>query len=147
MKHRTLEIVVGCCSITVIGIFLIYVIANLYTNNNSQYQIHAKFNNIGNLSKGSALTMRGLKIGKVNDINLDPNTFEVLLDITINNEVPIPEDSVLAIESAGVFSSPNLTITPGQSKVVLRNNSNITNTKDWVSLEDKLGNIFLNGKH
>ncbi|UQY80093.1 outer membrane lipid asymmetry maintenance protein [Candidatus Hepatincola sp. Av] len=147
MKHRTLEIVVGCCSIVVIAIFVTYVIANLYTNNSGQYKVYAKFNNIGSLSKGSALTMRGVKIGKVNDINLDPITFEVLLDIIVNDEVPIPEDSVLAIESAGVFSSPALTVTPGQSKVVLKNNSNITNTKDWVSLEDKLGNIFLNGKH
>lgn len=147
MKNRTLEIVVGCCSIAIIGIFLIYMVTSLYTNNSSQYQVHAKFNNIGNLSKGSALTMRGVKIGRVEDINLDPTTYEVLLDITINNEIPIPEDSTLAIESAGVFSAPALTVTPGQSTVFLKNNSNIANTKDWISLEDKLGNIFLNGKH
>ena len=146
MNNRLLEIIFGILCIMLIVGFLLYVILTLYTPNHQTYQVSAKFNNIGGVNSGSVVSMRGVKIGKIINITLDETTYEVVVNMELDKTIKIPKDSTLFVDEAGLFSPSVLAIKPGSSKDFLNDSDQILRTTDWVSLEDKIGNIFLNSK-
>ena len=145
MKNRVLEIFFGGLIIVCAVFFIVY--ASLVVMNSSMktYQVSAIFTNVGSLVNGAHVSIYGVNIGKVNDISLNGD-YNVVVDMDIADNIKIPEGSFVTINSSGVFDSPEIIITPSKSTKFVNSGDVLKNTKDWVSLDDRIGSIFLNMK-
>jgi phospholipid/cholesterol/gamma-HCH transport system substrate-binding protein len=143
-KTKYLEIIVGFIIILVSLSFLIYLIIFHSSVFKKNYNIKAIFYDIGGLNEGSKVRINGYIIGRVSKISLNMQDFNVEVDLLIDKNILIPNDSSIELVSAGVFEGFDLNVLVGDNKEYLTNGAIVTKTKDYVSLEDKIGSIFLN---
>ncbi|MDR2008614.1 MAG: MlaD family protein [Alphaproteobacteria bacterium] len=142
MKNRTLEFIFGIAIIAITAVFFVYVLLITLNNTFKTYTLNATFNNIGSLTTGAKVLINGFEVGNVGEIKLLPNTYKIQVVMNINKGVDIPKDSVLSIQAAGFFDAPSLAFRPGNSSQFFKANEMVSDTRDWVSLEDKIGDIF-----
>ena len=149
MQSRALEIVVGffvCLGVAAVFV-MTFRVASLDSvgNGDSVYRVTATFDNIGGLKPGAAATMAGVKIGRVREIKINPQTFQadVAIDIsqTYNN---IPEDSNVKILTAGLLGEQYLGFEPGGSEDVLKQGSKVELTQSALVLENLIGQFLAN---
>lgn len=84
------------------------------------------FDNVMGIRLGTAVTYNGYPIGQVEKITPSTrkeNAFDILL--SVEEDWPIPEDSVARIASAGILSAAQLDIKGGTSSTLLPPDSNI----------------------
>ncbi|MDR0484495.1 MAG: MlaD family protein [Alphaproteobacteria bacterium] len=142
MKNRTLEFVFGSAIIVITLIFCLYVLLIAINNTFKTYNLNATFSNIGSLTEGSKVIINGFEIGQVREINIIYPDYKINVIMSINKDIKIPKDSVFSIQAAGFFDAPTIAIRPGTSPQFLTKNDTTSNTRDFVSLEDKIGDIF-----
>jgi phospholipid/cholesterol/gamma-HCH transport system substrate-binding protein len=144
MQSRALEMLVGlfvCLGVAAVFI-LTFRVASLDTvgGEDETYRVSGSFENIGGLKRGSAVTMAGVRVGRVKDITIDPNTFEanVVLELsnTYNN---IPEDSNAKILTAGLLGEQYIGLEPGGADAVLKEGSKLKLTQSALVLENLIG--------
>ncbi|MGH8539996.1 MAG: MlaD family protein, partial [Stenotrophobium sp.] len=89
MQSRALEILVGffvCLGVAAVFI-LTFRVASLDTIQGGKgYQVTALFENIGGLKPGAAVTLAGVKIGRVKNIVIDPTSFEAKVTLEISKD-------------------------------------------------------------
>lgn len=98
------------------------------------YKVDAVFASVNGIAVGSQVKIAGVQIGSVTSNKLDPDTYEALLQLTLNQEVPVPEDSVAKIVSDGFLGGAHVAIEPGASEDYLREGDKITITRGSVDL-------------
>lgn len=151
MQSRALEILVGIfVSLGVAAVFVLtFRVASLDTvgSKEGSYQVFGMFQNIGGLKVGSAVTLSGVKIGRVQAIAIDPKTFQAKVSIDISkNYANIPEDSSAKIFTAGLLGEQYVGIEPGGMDEFLKNGSEITLTQGAVVLENLIGQFLASSK-
>ncbi|MCL2567374.1 MAG: MlaD family protein [Alphaproteobacteria bacterium] len=142
MKSRSLEFIFGVLIIAITFVFCAYVLLITINNTFKTYNLNATFSNIGSLSAGAKVLINGFEVGQVSEISLLPSSYKIHVSMNINKNIQIPKDSILLIQAAGFFDAPTLAIKPGSSAEFFKANDTIIDTRDWVSLEDKIGDIF-----
>jgi phospholipid/cholesterol/gamma-HCH transport system substrate-binding protein len=86
---------------------------DLFSNPNT---IYAYFDDIGTISKGNAVKIKGLQIGKVYGTeNVDKDVSAIKVTIALDKDINIPVDSYIYIEPS-LLSTPNLAIVRGNDK-------------------------------
>jgi len=79
------------------------------------YQTYIK-ESVGGLSIDSAVKLRGINVGSVSDMHIDPNDIQkVNVTLKINEQTPIKEDMVTIIKSHGVTGLSYIEITQGSN--------------------------------
>lgn len=78
-----------------------------------RYYVTTVVETAGGMRRGDPVQMRGVNIGRVSDFEMVPGGVEVLMEIY--NQYPIPEDSRVAISSAGLLGGMLVDIQPGSS--------------------------------
>ena len=125
MQSRALEILVGffvCLGVAAVFV-LTFRVASLETiGAGESYRVTAMFENIGGLKPGSAVTLSGVKIGRVQNIVIDPDSFEAAVTLQIADTYnTLPEDSSAKILTAGLLGEQYIRIKFTQSALVLEN--------------------------
>ncbi|MES0872978.1 outer membrane lipid asymmetry maintenance protein MlaD [Sinimarinibacterium thermocellulolyticum] len=149
MQSKALEILVGlfvCLGVAAIFVLTFRVASLDGVGGGSTYTVTAKFGNIGGLKPGSAVTMAGVKIGRVRAIEIDPETFEARVTLDIFERFDrIPEDSSAKILTAGLLGEQYIGLEPGGMDEFLRDGSELTLTQGALVLENLIGQ-FLAGQ-
>ena len=78
------------------------------------YIFYASFDNINGLNEGDPITILGMKIGKVNKIELAGNY--VIVELWINKNIVLPKDSKVTIKSISFLGEKFISISPGNLK-------------------------------
>jgi phospholipid/cholesterol/gamma-HCH transport system substrate-binding protein len=148
MQSKALEILVGlfvCLGVAAVFV-LTFRVASLDNFGGETYSVSAKFGNIGGLKPGSAVTMAGVKVGRVRSIGIDPQTFEALVTIDIGRRFDrIPEDSSAKILTAGLLGEQYIGLEPGGMDEYLADGSELLLTQGAIVLENLIGQ-FLAGQ-
>lgn len=144
MKKRNLEIFVGLLIIFIVCVFSIYSFLTSSTIGLKSYTISATFNNIGLLTEDSKVSINGYEVGKVSKIELIYPYYKIRVTMDIKSNVKIPVDSILSIQAAGIFDAPMIAITAGKNTTFASNKTTDLKTKDWMSLEDRIGSVLFN---
>ena len=122
--------------IGLIFLFLIFFLFSIYINLNfnDSTKFNALFKYAEGIEIGSSVKIAGIKIGEVTSIEL--NDGSVYLSGLIDSAHPIPSDSILQIQSDGIFGNKYLLIEPGFD-FPFENNKEIlfTNTSDSYSID------------
>ena len=126
-------------------IFLGLKVANVQGfSETKSYRIYATFDNIGGLK------VRGVVVGRVSEIELDPQSYLPKVTIAINQEYnKIPETSSLSIKTAGLLGEQYIALSIGFDDgeiAMLKDGDKIVDTKSAMVLEDLIGQFLYGDK-
>lgn len=146
MQQRLTETLVGAFILA--GIAALFMLALKVSGLSDEmyqkgYQIKANFDNIGGLKPRAPVTVAGVKIGQVTDIQLNKNTFKATVVMTIDsNQNTLPSDSSASIFTEGLLGSNYISLTPGYDETFLKNGDIIQNTHPALVLENLIGQFM-----
>lgn len=146
LSQRTIEMTVGLfllagiCSL----IILAFKVSGLTTFfKHDGYDITASFDDIGQLKVRGSVKIGGVTIGEVTQIHLDPQSYQAIVTMRINNHVQdIPDDSSASILTAGLLGDNYIAITPMYSQQFLKSGSRIQETHSAMILEKLIGQFL-----
>ena len=119
MNSRTVEIWVGV--FVALGIAALFMLAmqasNLGTMSSGDgYIITAGFENVGGLKERSSVTVSGVRVGRVEAIDYDHESFEAVVSLRIDaRHDSFPEDTTASIYTSGLLGEQYIALEPGGS--------------------------------
>ena len=143
MKNNIIETLVGFLIIIIAGAFLFYA----YKVSNSSrvsdgYLLNASFENIEGISVGSDVKLSGIKVGFVDDIILDKDTFFAKVTFSIASDVLVPKDSRVIVSTSGLIGNKYIRINPGASDVTLSGGDKFIFTQSALNIEDLIAKLM-----
>ena len=97
------------------GIFL-FLLGYNFLNSTSLFKkentLFALYENVEGLQVGTKVTVNGLSVGKVSDIDFLPGTNKILVSFTIRNDVVFSKNSVAELYEAGLIGGKSIAIHP-----------------------------------
>ena len=109
------------------------------------YVISARFVNVGDLKNRAPVKVGGVSIGLVEDVKLDPVTFEALVEMRIDRRInELPADTSAAILTSGVLGDRYVSLEPGGDPAFLEDGDELFITQSAVVLEQLIGKYLLN---
>lgn len=88
------------------------------------HSLFAKYTNVQGLANSNSVMINGLQVGTVYSISTDKNMKEILVNMTLNKDVNIPENSVAYIRT-NPLGTTNIDIKLGDATVYLPKNDTI----------------------
>lgn len=144
MKTKYLQSGLGLACLLVFFLFGLYIFSSLSSGAGKTKSLHASFTNIDGISVGSDVKISGMKVGTVENISLNSN-YSAVLSIAVLDEILIPDDSSLGIETSGIFGGRYVALNPGSSPDYLVDGDEIYFTQSALNLEG-IVRKFLVGK-
>lgn len=144
MKSNHFESILGMLTLIVALVFLIrFLSINSNSSNDDFYQLNAKFLEVGGLIVGNDVKMSGVKIGVVNNVNLDED-YMANVSFQVIGSIQIPKDSLVSIKSDGILGNKYLSVAPNnrESKDFVNKDQNLENVEDFESIEDQVSKII-----
>jgi len=139
MNTKSTEILVGL--FMAIGLASLFMLAmkvsnlNIY-NNDEGYEITANFDDISGLKVKSAVTMSGVRIGRVSDITFDSQMFEAVVKIRIESQYKtLPKDTSASIYTAGLLGEKYIGLEAGGDEENLQQGDKLKLTQSSLVLE------------
>ena len=142
MRRNAIETVMGAVVLLVAGVFVFFAYDMAQVKAVEGYEVTALFYKIGGLNEGSDVRISGIKVGTVIDHELDPESYDARVRMTITREVKLPVDTVASIASEGLLGGKYVRLEPGTDKSYIKDGGTIAKTKDFRSLEDQVGEII-----
>lgn len=138
-QSKGLELVVGLFIAAGLGALFVLAmqVSNLSRLNQDEgYRVTARFNNIGGLKVRSAVSVAGVRVGRVADIDYDSDRYEALVTMQIDSKYDkFPDDTSASIFTAGLLGEQYIALEPGGSPDYLANGSNIDITQSALIME------------
>jgi phospholipid/cholesterol/gamma-HCH transport system substrate-binding protein len=124
-------------------LFLALKSANLLTwSFSNDYEVSAKFDNIGGLKSGAAVKSAGVVVGRVKSIVFDAESFQAKVTVGLQAEHAFPKDSSLKILTSGLLGEQYLDISPGAEEANLAAGDLISFTQSAVILENLISQFL-----
>ena len=139
MQSNLVETLIGTAVILIAGAFLFYGYSTAGVRATNGYNVTAEFNRVDGLTNGSDVRMSGIKIGTVVSQRLDPKNYQAVVELNLDSNVKIPDDSNAKITSEGLLGSNYVSIVPGGSDSYLANGDEIMFTQGSVDLMGLIG--------
>lgn len=147
MQMRTVEISVGAFMLA--GIFALMVLAvkvsgfNVGTDTGT-YSVYARFENIGGLTVRAKVSVAGVTVGKIADIQLDQRDFTAVVRMEIDRSVDqLSRDTTAAILTEGLLGGKYIGLVLGGDPEMLTDGDEITDTQSALVLEELIGQFLL----
>ena len=145
-QNRTVEVLVGAFIVAgfVALFFLAMKVSNLSAGSSGDgYEIAARFDNIGSLKERAPVTMAGVRIGRVSQIDFDPVSFEAVVMLRIEAKYDaIPEDTFAKIFTAGLLGEQYIGLDPGGSETNIKEGGQISLTQSALVMEEIIGQFL-----
>lgn len=107
------------------------------------YRLTAEFDNVGDLKTGSPVTMAGVRIGEVEAIRFDSQSYKAVASLRIDPEFDqIPDDSDASVQTQGLLGGKYIGIGPGGSDTYLADGGRIELTQSALVLENLVNRLF-----
>lgn len=107
------------------------------------YRLTAEFDNVGDLKTGSPVTMAGVRIGEVEAIRFDSQSYKAVASLRIDSEFDqIPDDSDASVQTQGLLGGKYIGIGPGGSDTYLADGGRIELTQSALVLENLVNRLF-----
>lgn len=107
-----------------------------------EYRITADFSNIAGLKARARVSISGVNVGKVTSITLDPDTYNAVVTMYIQESVKLPADTVASIYTSGLIGDNYIALAPGGSEEYLADGDQILETQNGLVLEELIGKFL-----
>jgi|TARA_B110000977_G_scaffold162779_1_gene208435 ABC-type transporter Mla subunit MlaD len=119
----------------IIIFFTFFIFSSLKkTTYNYHYNFQATFNSIDGISFESKILLAGLEVGHINNISLLEDN-KVMVEGVIIDKIQIPSDSILKIETNGIFGKKYFSIIPGYDDYFSKGNIVFAYTSDSYTVD------------
>lgn len=145
MANNAIETVMGAVVLTVAAGFLYFAYSNGSVKHIDGYAVKAAFTNINGIAPGSAVRVGGIKVGVVESLTLDPQSFQAVATLRVDDTIKLPKDSSAAIQSSGLMGDKFIGVEPGGDENNLADGDTIEFTQPSVSLEEMIGKFVFSG--
>ena len=147
MKKNPIEAVLGVGVLVFSFLFLFLAAGHVNVRPVDGYKLEASFTKIGGLEMGADVRINGIKVGSVTKIDLDPETYMAMLELTIKDNIRLPKDTKAAVVDSGIMGDKYIRLEPGKDSQKLKPYDYLKNTVPYKSLEDNVREfIFLSTK-
>jgi phospholipid/cholesterol/gamma-HCH transport system substrate-binding protein len=128
------ETLLGAAVVVVaVGFFAFAAAQGGQSDTGAGYELNARFQRVNGIARGSDVRVSGVKVGVVRSVALDPDTYEAVLVMSVNNGVMVPEDSTASISSDGLLGGAYVNIEPAGFEVIAAGGT-IPNTRGSIDL-------------
>jgi len=137
MKTIDSELLVGIlllCSIAVL-VYMSLHLGQVGFSKSAGYAVQAEFTNAGGLQDGAAVELAGVKIGRVETVQLTPD-YRAHVTIHLKPTIVLKEDAKAAIKSVGLIGERYVEILPGTTANQIAPGGYIRNTESPVDLPE-----------
>jgi phospholipid/cholesterol/gamma-HCH transport system substrate-binding protein len=142
MANNAIETVMGAVVLAVAGGFLYFAYNNSNIKTIDGYTVAADFVNLTGVEVGSDVRIGGIKVGVVEALALDPQTYQAQATLRVREDIKLPKDSSAAIRSSGLLGEKFIALDVGAEETMLKDHDRITHTESSVSLEELLGKFM-----
>jgi phospholipid/cholesterol/gamma-HCH transport system substrate-binding protein len=109
------------------------------------YKIRANFDNVGGLKVKAAVTMAGVRIGRVSGIAFDADRYQAVVTMDVDGRyMNIPMDSTANILTSGLLGDQYIGVEPGGEETYLKDGDTILRTQSALVLEKLVGQVIFN---
>ena len=139
MERKGLELGVGLfllLGFLCLG-YLSVKLGNVRLWKSSDYRVHATFTNVAGLKALADVTMAGVRIGRVESVQLKDGQALVVLDI--QQDVRLEEDVIASIKTMGIIGDKYVSISPGASDNYIEPGGKIQDTQPPLDIEKLVG--------
>ena len=143
--EKPFETFIGAMVLLVAVGFISFIIQRTDLAGHKTYPLYANFQSAQGIAIGSAVKMSGIKIGEVRSIALDADTYLARVEIGVNNDVKLPEDTLITIGSEGLLGGQYIRLMPGASDTMLKAGAKFAYAQGSVDLSELLGKVFMSG--
>lgn len=135
MAENTTEVLVGAAVLAAAIGFAVYAgqVAGL-SRGGDTYTLSASFRSLEGVGVGSDVRLAGVKVGTVEDVTLNPETYRADTRVALDRGIEIPDDSAIVISAEGLLGGNFVEIVPGGSPFNFEPGDEITDTQGAVSL-------------
>lgn len=115
------------------------------------YTLYATFDNIGGLKVRAPIKVGGVVVGRVADIQLDPQSYTPKVTLAVNEAFNrIPDTSSLSIKTAGLLGEQYIALNVGfmieGETEMLKAGDSFNDTNSAMVLEDLIGQFLYGDK-
>ena len=139
MKQTRTEIIVG--AFVLVGLvclgYLAVRLGKLELFGNNGYLVYADFASMAGLKLGDPVEIAGVKVGRVESINLADDRGR--LGLRIENGVKLQEDVIASVRARGLIGDKYVVISPGASEKLLAYGDKIRETESPPDLTELIG--------
>ena len=145
-QTRTMELSTGL--FVMLGFAALFFMVTQITNkgfvwHEQNYRLTARFDNVGGLKVGAPVSMGGVTIGRVEAIDYDSKSYKAVARLAIQSRYDrIPDDSDVAIYTAGLLGGQYVGFTPGGSETYFKDGDRIELTQSAVVLENLISKFL-----
>jgi phospholipid/cholesterol/gamma-HCH transport system substrate-binding protein len=100
------------------------------------YTIKARFSNVGGLKVGNEVQVSGVVVGRVENIKLDPEDYNVIINISVFKDIKLTDDTIASIKTSGLIGDKYVSLSPGGSDEILGPGDMIIETLPPVDIEE-----------
>jgi|SRR5690625_3559946 len=146
MRKHVVETVLGAVVLLVAVGFIIfaYNTTDLGPSTNG-YQVEAVFDDASGVRTGTEVRMSGVRIGSVVGYDLDPETFDAVVILSIRDGLKLPSDTSARILPDGLLGGTFVSLTPGGELEDIAPGGRIRHTQGSINLMDLLGRFVFGG--
>ena len=142
MNRSLVETFLGVLVVAVAVGFFIFALQATEVGAVDGYGLKARFLKVGGLEVGSDVRISGVKVGTVTDRQLDTESFEAVVLFTVSADLRLPTDTQAVVTSEGLLGNKYLRLIPGSATDIVARGGEITQTRDYRTLEDTVSEII-----
>lgn len=134
-KEQAAETILGAVVVAVAVAFLAFAVTRAGSAQAAGgYEVWARFQRIDGIAVGTDVRLAGVKVGAVNKVALDPETYLARVTMTVDPAVKLPDDSSARVSTDGLLGGAYVSLDPGGSEAMLAPGGEILNTQGSVDL-------------
>jgi len=145
MNRSTIDLWVGLFVVIGIGAiaFLSLKVGNLTSVSSAPgYHLDAAFDNIGGLKLRAPVKAAGVVVGRVERITLDPQTYQAVVSMRIDQGYQFTKDTIASILTSGLLGEVYVGLDSGGDTQMLADNARIGKTQSAMVLEKLIGQFM-----
>ncbi len=127
-----LFLIIGLLSLT----YLTLKLGNVGVFTDETYTLNARFVSSSGLKKGAFVEVGGVRVGTVQNIKVDFESYESIVEISIDPNIKLQDDSIASIRTSGIIGDKFLKISPGGSENYLEPGDEILETESSINIEE-----------
>jgi phospholipid/cholesterol/gamma-HCH transport system substrate-binding protein len=145
MSKATRDLVVGLFVLAGLGTlaYLALQVGGIEGDGDGGLELSAEFSEIGGLKERAPVVVSGVRVGRVQRIELTPD-LRAVVHLDIDAKYRLPTDSSAAIRTEGLLGQQFVALEPGAEDALLKSGDKIAFTESALSIERLVGD-FVHG--
>src|SRR5262249_20209373 len=113
MGKTLIETLIGAAVLVVAGLFVVFAYSSTNIGAVRGNEVTARFRTVAGLAPGNDVKMAGIKVGRVVDMRIDPQSFDAIITLALDPKIKLPRDSTARISSEGLLGANFVMLDPG----------------------------------